>query len=248
VFKKHLNKCGTLENGNESRNSVIRKAAQDFLRESIKEKYSYNFSWMGRRIIQYPQDLVAVQEIVWDVKPDLIIETGVAHGGSAVFFASLLELNAQCGGPKDAEVWCVEIELRAHNREAVVAHPLYPRLRIFDGSSIDSKIASIIGEKAANCERVMVVLDSNHTHEHVLGELNLYAPLVSVGSYCVVFDTVIEDLDGVEFVDRPWGKGNNPKTAVAEFLKKNSDFEVNSAIDEKLLISAAPGGYLKRVR
>ena len=227
--------------------SVLRKTAEVFMTQSVDAGYSYNFSWMGRPIIQYPQDLLAVQEIIWDVKPDLIIETGVAHGGSAVFFASLLELNSQCGGPKDAEVWCVEIDLRAHNREAVVAHPMYPRLKIFDGSSIDSKIASIIAEKAANCERVMVVLDSNHTHEHVLGELNLYAPLVSVGSYCVVFDTVIEDLNGVEFVDRPWGKGNNPKTAVAEFLKTNSDFEVNSAIDEKLLISAAPGGYLKRV-
>ena len=224
------------------------KAAQKFMVQSVDARYSYNFSWMGRPIIQYPQDLVAVQEIIWDVKPDLIVETGVAHGGSAVFFASLLELNALSGGPKDAEVWCVEIDLRAHNREALVAHPMYPRLRIFDGSSVDAKIASVIAEKAAKCERVMVILDSNHTHEHVLGELNLYASLVSVGSYCVVFDTVIEDLDGVEFVDRPWGKGNNPKTAVAEFLRTNSDFVVDYSIDEKLLISVAPGGYLKRVK
>ena len=223
-------------------------SSQAFLRDSINEKYSYNFTWMGRPIIQYPQDLVALQEIIWEVKPDLIIETGVAHGGSAVFFASLLELNAHCGGPKDAEVWCVEVDLRTHNREALVAHPMYPRLRIFDGSSVDEKIALVIAEKAATCQRVMVILDSNHTHEHVLGELNLYAPLVSVGSYCVVFDTVIEDLDGVEFVDRPWGKGDNPKTAVAEFMKTNSDFIVDYAIDEKLLISAAPGGYLKRVK
>jgi cephalosporin hydroxylase len=184
---------------------------------------------MGRPIIQYPQDIVAVQELIWDIKPDLIIETGVAHGGSAVFFASLLEL-------------------RAHNREAILSHPMYPRLRIFDGSSVDEKIAKVIAEKAARCRRVMVILDSNHTHDHVLGELSLYAPLVSVGSYCVVFDTVIEDLDGVEFADRPWGKGNNPKTAVAEFLKMNSDFVVDYSIDEKLLISAAPGGYLKRVK
>jgi cephalosporin hydroxylase len=203
---------------------------------------------MGRPIIQYPQDIVAVQELIWDIKPDLIIETGVAHGGSAVFFASLLELNAQSGGPKDAEVWCVEIELRAHNREAILSHPMYPRLRIFDGSSVDEKIAKVIAEKAARSRRVMVILDSNHTHDHVLGELSLYAPLVTVGSYCVVFDTVIEDLDGVEFADRPWGKGNNPKTAVAEFLKMNSDFVVDYSIDEKLLISAAPGGYLKRVK
>ncbi len=225
----------------------LRKAARDFMVQSVDARYSFNFSWMGRPIIQYPQDLIAVQEIIWDVKPDLIIETGVAHGGSAVFFASLLELNAQCGGPKDAAVWCVEIDLRVHNREALVAHPMYPRLRIFDGSSVDTKIVSVIAEKAAKCERVMVILDSNHTHDHVLGELNLYASLVSIGSYCVVFDTVIEDLDGVEFVDRPWGKGNNPKTAVAEFLKTNSDFVVDYSIDEKLMISAAPGGYLKRV-
>ena len=226
----------------------LRKAAKDFMLQSVGVRYSFNFSWMGRPIIQYPQDLVAVQEIIWDVKPNLIIETGVAHGGSAVFFASLLELNAQCGGPKDAEVWCVEIDLRSHNREALAAHPMYPRLRIFDGSSVDEKVSSVIAEKAATCQRVMVILDSNHTHEHVLGELNLYAPLVSVGSYCVVFDTVIEDLDGVEFVDRPWGKGDNPKTAVAEFMKTNSNFVVDYAIDEKLLISAAPGGYLKRVK
>ena len=223
-------------------------SAQTFLIDSIEEKYSYNFSWMGRPIIQYPQDLVAVQEIIWEVKPDLIIETGVAHGGSAVFFASLLEVNAHCGGPKDAEVWCVEIDLRTHNREALVMHAMYPRLKIFDGSSVDNKIASSVAEKAAKCNRVMVILDSNHTHDHVLGELNLYASLVSIGSYCVVFDTVIEDLDGVEFVDRPWGKGNNPKTAVAEFLKTNSNFVVDYSIDEKLLISAAPGGYLRRVK
>ena len=226
----------------------VRLSSKSFLRDSIESKYSYNFMWLGRPIIQYPQDIVAVQELIWDIKPDLIIETGVAHGGSAVFFASLLERNALSGGPKDAEVWCVEIDLRAHNREAILAHPMYPRLRIFDGSSVDTKIASIVSEKAAKCERVMVILDSNHTHEHVLGELNLYASLVSVGSYCVVFDTVIEDLEGVEFVDRPWGKGDNPKTAVAEFLKTNSDFVVDQAIDEKLLISAAPGGYLKRIK
>jgi cephalosporin hydroxylase len=213
-----------------------------------ERRYSYNFKWMGRPIIQYPQDIIAVQELIWDIKPDLIIETGVAHGGSAVFFASLLELNALSGGPKGAEVWCVEIDLRSHNREALVAHPMYPRLKIFDGSSVDEEIASVIAEKAAKCQRVMVFLDSNHTHDHVLGELNLYAPLVSVGSYCVVFDTVIEDLDGVEFVDRPWGKGDNPKTAIAEFLKTNSDFVVDYAIDEKLLISVAPGGYLRRVK
>jgi len=226
----------------------LKSSAKDFMVESVHAKYSFNFSWMGRPIIQYPQDLVATQEIIWQIKPDLIVETGVAHGGSAVFFASLLELNAHAGGPKDAEVWCVEIDLRSHNREALVAHPMYPRVRVFDGSSLDADIVATIARKASSCERVLVVLDSNHTHEHVLGELRLYSPLVTVGSYCVVFDTVIEDLEGVEFTDRPWGKGNNPKTAVAEFLRSNDDFVVDSSIDEKLLISAAPGGYLKRVK
>ena len=223
----------------------FKNTAKKFLSQSVDARYSFNFKWMGRPIIQYPQDIVAVQELIWDVKPDLIIETGVAYGGTAVFFASLLELNALSGGPKDAEVWCIEIDLRAHNREAILAHPMYPRLRIFDGSSLDEKIALEVSQKALQCDRVMVILDSNHTHQHVLGELNLYASLVSVGSYCVVFDTVIEDL---EVVDRPWGKGNNPKTAVAEFLKTNSDFVVDQAIDEKLLISVAPGGYLKRIK
>ena len=226
----------------------LRRTAKDFMVETVHARYSFNFSWMGRSIIQYPQDLVALQEIIWQVKPDLIVETGVAHGGSAVFFASLLELNAHAGGPKDAEVWCVEIDLRSHNREALEAHPMYPRIRVFDGSSVDPNIAATIAQKASSCERVLVVLDSNHTHEHVLGELRLYAPLVSVGSYCVVFDTVIEDLEGVQFTDRPWGKGDNPKTAVAEFLRSNDDFMVDSSIDEKLLISAAPGGYLKRAK
>lgn len=226
----------------------FKNTAKKFLSQSVDARYSYNFKWMGRPIIQYPQDIVAVQELIWNIKPDLIIETGVAHGGSAVFFASLLELNALSGGPKDAEVWCIEIDLRAHNREAILAHPMYPRLRIFDGSSLDKKIALEVSQKASRCERVMVILDSNHTNEHVLGELNLYAPLVTIGSYCVVFDTVIEDLDEIEFIDRPWGKGNNPKTAVAEFLKTNADFVIDYMIDEKLLISVAPGGYLKRIK
>lgn len=226
----------------------FKNTAKKFLSQSVDARYSFNFKWMGRPIIQYPQDIVAVQELIWEIKPDLIIETGVAHGGSAVFFASLLELNALSGGPKDAEVWCIEIDLRVHNREAILVHPMYPRLKIFDGSSLDEEIAQEVSQKASQCERVMVILDSNHTHDHVLSELNLYASLVSVGSYCVVFDTVIEDLESVEFDDRPWGKGNNPKTAVAEFLKTNSDFVVDQAIDEKLLISVAPGGYLKRVK
>ena len=226
----------------------FKEIAKKFLSQSVDARYSFNFKWMGRPIIQYPQDIVAVQELIWDIKPDLIIETGVAHGGSAVFFASLLELNALSGGPKDAEVWCIEIDLRAHNREAILAHPMYSRLRIFDGSSVDAKIASVIAEKAARCERVIVILDSNHTHEHVLDELNAYTNLVSVGSYCVVFDTFVEDMPAGYFADRPWDKGNSPRTAVIEFLKDHAEFVVDESIENKLLITVAPGGFLKRIQ
>ena len=230
-----------------NRETEINESARAFMHLSIRNQYSYNFKWMGRPVIQYPQDLIAVQEIIWDVKPDLIIETGVAHGGSAVFHASLLELNAQSGGPKSAEVWCIEIDLRAHNREALVAHSMYPRLRIIDGSSVDEKIAELVSEKAARCERVLVILDSNHTHDHVLAELSFYAPLVSRGSYCVVFDTVIERLPKDQFLDRPWGPGDNPMTAVQEFLKLHPEFQIDKRLDHKLLVSAAPHGYLRKV-
>jgi cephalosporin hydroxylase len=230
------------------RNAALRRAADAFLRESIQPKYSYNFSWLGRPIIQYPQDMVAMQELVWAVQPDLIVETGIAHGGSLIMYASLLELNAACGGTPDARVVGVDIDIRAHNRAAIEAHPMHRRISMIEGSSVDPAVVAQVGDAAAGRQRVLVCLDSNHTHDHVLAELQAYAPMTSVGSYCVVFDTVIEDLPAGMFPDRPWDPGNNPRTAVHEYLKAHPEFEADRRVEDKLMISAAQGGYLKRVR
>ena len=192
--------------------------------------------------------MVAMQELIWRIQPELIIETGIAHGGSLIFSASMLELNAACGGPRDAEVLGVDIDIRAHNRKAIEAHPMFKRISMIQGSSIAPEIIEQVKAKAAGKQRVLVCLDSNHTHDHVLAELEAYAPLTSVGSYCVVFDTIIEDMPAEMFPDRPWGPGNNPKTAVREYLKTHPEFEIDKQIVHKLLISVAPDGYLKRVR
>jgi cephalosporin hydroxylase len=172
------------------------------MKASLPPQYSYNFSWLGRPIIQYPQDIIAMQELIWSIQPDLIIETGIAHGGSLIFSASMLELNAACGGPQDAEVLGVDIDIRAHNREAIEAHPMFKRTSMIEGSSIAPEIIEQVKLKAAGKQRVLVCLDSNHTHDHVLAELEAYAPLTSVGSYCVVFDTIIEDMPAELFSDR----------------------------------------------
>lgn len=227
--------------------AVLNAGARGFMLPSLNAGYSYNFSWMGRPIIQYPQDIIAMQEIIWSVQPDLIIETGIAHGGSLIFSASMLELNAICGGPQDAQVLGVDIDIRAHNREAIEAHPMFKRISMFQGSSIAPEIIERVKAQATGKRRVLVCLDSNHTHDHVLAELEAYAPLTSVGSYCVVFDTIIENMSGEMFPDRPWGPGNNPKSAVWEYLRTHPEFKIDKQVDHKLLISAAPDGYLKRV-
>jgi len=238
---------------------MLKDSAQAFVRPSITSKYSYNFFWLGRPVIQYPQDIVAMQEIIWSVKPDLIIETGIAHGGSLIFSASMLELNAACGGPQDAEVLGVDIDIRAHNREAIEEHPMFKRISMIEGSSIAPEIIEQVTSRATCKQRILVCLDSNHTRDHVLAELEAYAPLTSVGSYCVVFDTIIEDLSAEMFPDRSWGPGNNPKTAVWEYLRRLKEegrkatdgtplfYEIDKAIENKLLITAAPDGYLKRI-
>ena len=230
------------------KNEELADAALAFTEASTAPKYSYNFSWLGRPIIQYPQDIVAMQELIWSIQPDLIIETGIAHGGSLVFFASMLELNAACGGPQNGQVVGVDIEIRSHNRKAIEAHPMSKRITMIEGSSVERDIVDQVRAKAAGKQKVLVCLDSNHTHEHVLAELEAYAPLTSVRSYCVVFDTIVEHLSTEMLHGRPWGPGNNPKTAVREFLKTHPEFEIDKRIDNKLLISVAPDGYLKRVR
>lgn len=229
-----------------AQDETLRAAARAFIEASIPAKYSYNFSWLGRPIIQYPQDVVAMQELIWAVQPELIVETGIAHGGSIVFSASMLELNAACGGPADARVVGVDIDIRAHNRAAIEAHPMSRRITMIEGSSVAPAVVAQVRELAAG-RRVMVCLDSNHSHEHVLAELEAYAPLVSVGSWCVVFDTIVEDLPASCSGDRPWGPGDNPKTAVREFLRTHPEFESDHAMDARLLVSVAPRGYLRRV-
>jgi cephalosporin hydroxylase len=229
-------------------NPELQHSSKNWITKAQSLKYSYNFEWLGRPIIQYPQDMIAMQELIWSIQPDLIIETGIAHGGSLIFSASMLELNAICGGSQDAEVLGLDIDIRAHNREAIEAHPMFKRISMIQGSSIAPEIIDQVKEKAAGKQKILVFLDSNHTHDHVLAELEAYAPLTSVGSYCVVFDTVIEDLPADMFSDRPWGVGNNPKTAVWEYLKTHPEFEIDKGIQHKLLITVAPDGYLKRVK
>ena len=239
-------------------NTGLKDSAAAFMRESISSQYSYNFFWLGRPIIQYPQDMVAMQELIWTVKPDLIIETGIAHGGSLIMSASMLALLEMCEATEKGEVvdpnkpkrkvLGVDIDIRAHNRAAIEAHPMAPRIEMIQGSSIAPEIMDQVRAVAADYGRILVCLDSNHTHEHVLKELELYAPLTSVGSYCVVFDTVVEDLPKELAGSRPWGPGDNPKTAVFEYLKTNSDFVIDKEIEHKVLITVAPDGFLKRVR
>lgn len=229
------------------KDSGFKSRSRDWLEESMRKSYVYNFSWLGRPIIQNPIDIVAMQEIIWDVKPDLIIETGIAHGGSLIFSASMLELNAIGGGPADAEVLGIDIEIRQHNRQAIEAHPMFRRITMIEGSSIAPDVIEQVRAKACAKKRILVCMDSNHTHEHVLAELNAYAPLVTVGSYCVVFDTFVEDVPADVFINRPWHPGNSPKTAVWEYLETHPEFEVDKRIEQKLLITVAPDGYLRRV-
>jgi cephalosporin hydroxylase len=221
-------------------------------------KYSYQFDWLGRPIIQYPQDIVAMQELIWQIKPDLIIETGIAHGGSLVFSASQLAQLDLCEAIEAGtmlepmksrrKVLGIDIDIRAHNRAAIEAHPMASRIKMVQGSSIAPEITEQVAKIASGYKTILVCLDSNHTHDHVLAELEAYAPLTSVGSYCVVFDTIIEDLPKEMFHDRSWGPGNNPKSAVLEYLKTHHEFEIDKSIQHKLLITVGPDGYLKRVR
>lgn len=236
---------------------AVTGAAMDFLRASVGPKYSYNFHWMGRPIIQYPQDMVAMQELIWQVRPDLVIETGIAHGGSLILSASILALMdmseaIEAGQTMDParsrrKVLGIDIDIRAHNRAAIDAHPMRSRIEMIEGSSIAEDVVGQVRDLARGHERILVCLDSNHTHDHVLAELEAYAPLTSVGSYCVVFDTLIEDMGEGAYPDRPWGPGDNPKTALRAYLKDHPEFEIDRSIADKLQITVAHDGFLRRV-
>ena len=225
-------------------NQELLDAAEAFNTASNKAQYSYNFSWMGRPIIQYPQDMIAMQEIIWNLQPDLIIETGIAHGGSLIYYASILELIGK------GEVLGIDIDIREHNKVAIESHPMFKRIKMIQGSSIDEAIVAQVKEHAEGKKTILVVLDSNHTHDHVLAELEMYAPFVSLNSYIVVYDTIVEKLpkNYLPGLERPWGVGDNPHTAATTFLARNKNFEIDKAIDNKLLISVAPDGYLKRIK
>ena len=234
------------------------KNSRDWMSQVNPFEYSYHFTWMGRPIIQYPQDMIAMQEILWKVKPDLVIETGIAHGGSLAMSASMLAMLDYCetadrGGTLDPkaskrQVLGIDIDIRPHNREAIKAHPMSHLIKMIEGSSVDPDVVGQVKAIAKNYNKILIFLDSNHTHEHVLREMQLYSPFVTCGSYLVVFDTIVEDMPKGSFTDRPWGVGNNPKTAVWEFLKNNDEFEIDKEIENKLLITVAPDGYLKRIR
>lgn len=246
--------------------SDLKLLSLEWITSSLKYKYCYNFEWMGRPIIQFPQDIVAVQELIWSVKPDLIIETGIAHGGSLVLSASILALLDYCDALENEEkldpsapkrkVLGIDIDIRQHNREAIEVHPMSNRIKMIEGSSISSEIISKVKKFAAPFKKIMVFLDSNHAHDHVLKELEAYAELTSIGSYCVVFDTLIEDVDDKYNLNKPWQIGNNPKTAIYEFLKKSkaknpanlAKFKIDKTIPDKLLITVAPDGFLQRIR
>lgn len=220
----------------------ILELGPNFIKKTAKYKYSYNFEWLGRPIIQFPQDILAMQEIIWKVKPDLIIETGIAHGGSLIFYASMLELLG------NGEVIGIDIDIRPHNRNAIEKHLMFKRITMFEGSSISDSIIDKVKDFCESKERILICLDSNHTHDHVLKELELYSQFVTHESYIIVFDTIIEDLPKKFFSDKEYDKGNNPKTAVWEFLKTNDDFIIDKDIENKLIITVAPDGFLKRIK
>jgi len=242
---KQFKKESEIEIGEMSRDSDLKKLSMDWMNAANSRKYSYHFEWLGRPIIQYPQDMVAMQEIIWNVKPDLIIETGVAQGGSLIYYASLMELlettNVSIGG----RIIGIDNDIRTHNRSAIESHPLFRRIDLIEGSSVNSSTRDQVSKKIGNARNILVVLDSLHTHEHVLMEMEMYQSFVSDKSYLVVFDTVIEFMKKDMFNDRPWGVGDNPLTAVYEFLKTNKEFSIDEEIHEKLQISVAPNGYLK---
>jgi cephalosporin hydroxylase len=231
-------------------NKLFAELSKEWFEQSIKAEYSYNFEWLGRPLIQYPTDLVGMQEVFFKTKPDLVIETGIAHGGSLIFSASMMALLDICDGVSEMEsarhVIGVDIDIKPHNRRAIEEHPLFSRITLLEGSSVDQSLFSELSDIAKNYKRIMVILDSNHTHDHVLEELRMYSELVSVGNYCIVMDTVIETSPIAALADRPWTVGNNPMTAVKQFLAEGSNFAVDKEIEYKLSVTVAPNGWLRR--
>ncbi len=227
----------------QGKNKKLKASAMDFSIKAALSRYMYNFTWLGRPIIQYPQDIMAMQELIWSVKPDLVIETGIAHGGSIILSASILEL---IGGK--GEVLGIDIDIRKHNRREIEKHRMFERIKMIEGSSVAPEIISRVKKIAKGKKKILIFLDSNHSGTHVLRELELYSPLVSKGSYIVAFDTLVEYMPKGSNKNRPWDKGNSPLTAVKKFLREHKNFAVDEEMGNKLLITVAPDGFLKRIR
>lgn len=239
-----------------AKDKPFQQLSRQWLQESMAKKYVYNFDWLGRPIIQYPQDMVGVQQLIWQLRPDLIIETGIAHGGSLVLSASMLALLDMCDAieagttldPRRStrKVIGIDIDIRQHNRTAIEAHPMSSRIQMFQGSSVADEVVQQVHTAAHGYRTVLVMLDSMHTHDHVLSELKAYAPLVTAGSYCVVFDTFVDDMPPRFFSDRPWDVGNNPKTAARQWLAEHPEFELDTLMEQRLQVTVAPQGFMRR--
>ena len=222
-----------------NKDKKLLKTTRKWFDQSFQHEYSYHFSWLGRPIIQFPQDMIAVQELIWKTKPDLIIETGIAHGGSLIYSASILELIGK------GKVLGIDIDIREHNRKEIEKHPLKKRIIMLEGSSIDENTVKKVKKIAKNKKSILLFLDSFHTHDHVLKELEMYSTFVKKGGYIIVFDTMVEFMSKNSFPNRPWGKGNNPHTAVKKFIKQNKRFKIDKEFENKLLITSCPDGFLK---
>jgi cephalosporin hydroxylase len=253
-FKKECKK----EIAKQSKSKKFHNLSKKWIEESIKTKYTYHFDWLGRPIIQFPQDIIVLQQLMWDIKPDLVIETGIARGGSLIFISSMLELLSICGSEKNAKVIGIDIDIRKHNEIKIKKHSLSKRIHLLKGSSIDKKIFDKVKKISKNYKKIMVILDSNHNHQHVLEELKMYAPLVTSNSYCIIFDTIIDYMPNKFNKKKNWTSTKNPKTAIDEYLnyikkdkpkdydKKFLNFSIDKNLDNLIMLSNAPGGFLKR--
>lgn len=236
-----------------SKDEELKQISRDWIQKSGPYKYAYNWKWLGLPIIQLPPDILLTQEIIWDVAPTVIIETGIARGGSTVFNASQLALLDICEAGKCVPAQSkrrfigIDIDIRSHNRRAIEAHPLSALITLYEGSSVDPGTIHYLRSVIREDDKVLVILDSNHTHDHVAEELRLYSELVSIDSFLIVHDTGIEFAEENFFSDRDWGKGNNPLTALREFLSGNKNFEIAQSEGDKLLITSSPQGYIRRV-
>ena len=226
----------------QSQDRILRDIARDFIIQSDKCGYGYQWTWLGLPVIQMPQDIVLTQEIIWECKPDVIIETGIAWGGSVVLYASILQLIGK------GKVVGVDLNLMDHVTAQIMAYPFSERIHLYKGSSTHPDIVARVRSHIEPGQSVMLLLDSNHTHEHVLAELKLYAPLITKGQFLIVSDTVVDDIPPQGHRPRPWGPGNNPKTALVSYLKSTDRFVVDDYLNSKLMLTYSPEGYCRCVK